>query len=292
METRWLYVTSEELPRLREAACDTCIIPIGCVEKHGLHLPLGTDILQISRLAYLASQLETVAVFPDFTFGDMPSNAPTVPAGTITLPMEMEMALLEQLCRQIARNGFKKIIIYNGHGGNQSWLAAFLRRMENRRHDDFVVMTLYIRCSVTQRLLEKRAKDGAESLPELTEEDWRILEGFDRPGTVDGHAGVSETAYLMGITPESVRLDRLGIESGCSRNLTQKYKDVGIQIRDGGWDIEYPNAYEATDPVGINERIGRAALQLEAERAAKAFRLIKEDEDLLRWHHEFWNVDR
>ena len=50
METRWLYNTSETLPNLCEAADKTCVIPMGCVEKHGLHLPLGQDIIQASQL--------------------------------------------------------------------------------------------------------------------------------------------------------------------------------------------------------------------------------------------------
>ena len=102
METRWLYVTSENFPALREASKGTCIIPMGCVEKHGLHLPLGTDILEASRATYLASQLETVCVFPDFTFGDVQNNCPVtpdgfMPAGSITLDMELEFLLLEKL---------------------------------------------------------------------------------------------------------------------------------------------------------------------------------------------------
>ena len=60
METRWLYVTSENFPALRTASKDTCIIPMGCVEKHGLHGPLGTDILQASAIAYMASLIDTL----------------------------------------------------------------------------------------------------------------------------------------------------------------------------------------------------------------------------------------
>ena len=71
METRWLYATSDNFTELKKASKDTCIIPMGCVEKHGLHLPLGTDILQASEIAWQASQLETVCVFPDFIFGDI-----------------------------------------------------------------------------------------------------------------------------------------------------------------------------------------------------------------------------
>ena len=48
METRWLYNTPETLLNLREVSNGTCIIPMGCVEKHGLHMPLGTDIIEAS----------------------------------------------------------------------------------------------------------------------------------------------------------------------------------------------------------------------------------------------------
>ena len=92
METRWLYTTSEDFAALRDAAERVCVIPMGCIEKHGLHLPLGTDIVKGSYIAHRASQLETVCIFPDFTFGDVPrykslpmqeSILPTV-AGNIT----------------------------------------------------------------------------------------------------------------------------------------------------------------------------------------------------------------
>ena len=64
METRWLYKTSSNFAALREESKNVCVIPMGCVEKHGLHLPLGTDILHASHIAYLASQVEPVCIFP------------------------------------------------------------------------------------------------------------------------------------------------------------------------------------------------------------------------------------
>ena len=102
METRWLYTTSENFYKLRDESNLTCVIPMGCVEKHGLHLPLGTDIIHSSHIAYLASQLETVTVFPDFTFGDVSGTDFNQPEGTITLPLETIMLLLEQLCDSIS----------------------------------------------------------------------------------------------------------------------------------------------------------------------------------------------
>ena len=51
METRWMYHTSGSFAELREASKGTCLIPMGCVEKHGLHMALGTDIMAASRNA-------------------------------------------------------------------------------------------------------------------------------------------------------------------------------------------------------------------------------------------------
>ena len=103
METRWLYTTSGNFHALRKASNNTCVIPMGCVEKHGLHLPLGADILQASEISYLASQIETVTVFPDFTFGDVSEGSPNAHPGTITLSPESMIRLLDELCEQIAR---------------------------------------------------------------------------------------------------------------------------------------------------------------------------------------------
>ena len=290
METRWLYTASPDFPTLVEASKGVCVIPMGCVEKHGLHLPVGTDILHASAIAYMASQLESVAVFPDFTFGDVCCNAPIapdgfMPHGSITLPLETEMLLLEQLCEQIARNGFKKILIFNGHGGNNFWLDAFLRKLTYKKRD-FVCGKVMIGLPAPHKMAELLLRDGSGAIPELTTEDEALLLRYHEEGMKIGHACMGETAYLMGLAPESVHLERLGIESGMNLHLTDYLKEAGIKIMNDGWDINYPNAFSGHDPIGCNERIGKAALRLEAERAANAFRIFKEDENVLRWHAE------
>lgn len=285
METRWLHVTSETLPVLREASKKVCVIPMGCVEKHSLHLPLGTDVFLASHIAYMASQLETATVFPDFTFGDCNSNSPTIACGTITIPLELQMDLLENLCEQIARWGYEKIIVFNGHGGNNSWLDAFSRKLCFKKRN-FVFAKYMIGLPAPKVLGNYLMEHGSGSIPELTLEDEELLIRYTQEKMKVGHACMGETAFMMGIAPETVHMERLGIESGLSRNLTKKYADAGIQIRDWGWSIDYPNDYCGHDPIGCNERIGKAALRFEAERFANALRVLKEDEDLMRWHNE------
>jgi len=261
MEMRWLYTTSENLIALRQAAANTCVIPMGCVEKHGLHLPLGTDIIQASNIVWRASQIEPVCVFPDFTFGDIGECTPNTPAGTISLPVETQMLLLEQLCKQITRNGFKKIIIYNGHGGNRPWLNTFVQRHSN-------IYLINIHCDVMKRIAKAKALRG------LTADDRKLAEECRK--VIDGHAGYSETAYVMATNPECVKMERLGVVSGRSTELSRKYREAGIQIRDEGWEMDFPNWIDSEEPIGCNERIGKAALRLEAERVAMQIRRIKQ----------------
>lgn len=289
METRWLYVTSENFPALREEAKGVCVIPMGCVEKHGLHLPLGTDIFRATAVGYMASKLEHVCVFPDFTFGDVPENHSNMPAGSITLAMDTMTLLLEQLCEQIARNGFKKIVVLNCHGGNSVWLNTFMRRLENKPHD-YVMMVYYSKIDSLKRMGEILTEKGTGSIPELSAEDEAlILKYYNTEGFEDGHGAFSETAGILGFAPESVRMDRLGIVSGKSLGLARKYREHGVTIRDGGWGIDYPNCLQGDDPVGCNERIGKASLRMDAERFAEALRFIKEDDDIIKWHNQNWN---
>ena len=53
METRWAYTTSENFASLIEESKGVCVIPMGCLEKHGLHLPVGTDIMLASTIIRL-----------------------------------------------------------------------------------------------------------------------------------------------------------------------------------------------------------------------------------------------
>lgn len=288
METRWLYVTSEELPRLREASRDVCVIPMGCVEKHGLHGPLGTDIIIANTICCEATKLETATVFPDFTFGDLPGTGPNVPCGTITIPLELQMQLLEALLEQIGRWGYKKILIYNGHGGNTVWLKAFLRNLSNKKRSYVTAVYNNNSAWTIEKLAADLRRGGPGSVPELTKEDEELVNKFRGEGNnlLIGHAGLGETGLVMGVAPESVKLDRLGIESGLPRNLTKKYSDANITIRDGGWGINYPNAFQGVDPVGCTQSLGKAMIRVEAEHFANAIKVLKEDEDLLRWQEE------
>lgn len=286
METRWIYKTSYNFAELREESKNVCVIPMGCIEKHGLHMAVGCDIIMATNIAYEASQIETFCVFPDFTFGDLPTGAPivakggTMSEGNITIPISMQMDILEVLCDQISRNGYNKILVYNCHGGNTSWLNTFQRMLKGKKKD-YVVGIVQVELQAPHNLAKYILSNGSGSIPELTQDDEELLIKYHKENMIIGHAGFGETAYLMDIAPHALDMDKLGIESGLPTGIGAKYRKAGIKLADGGWDLDFPNAYCGNDPIGCNARIGRAATRIEAERLANAAKVMKEDTYLL-----------
>lgn len=282
METRWMYTNSKDFPALREASANTCIIPVGSIEKHGLHLPVGADILVPSAIAYEASKLETVTVAPDFWFGDVPGAQPD---GSMTFDMAIVTDLMENLCDQIGAQGYTKILLLNGHGGNGTWLHGFQRRLENKKKPYAVLRgteSLPIPFGVA-KAIEMGERD---QFPELTDEDCEILLRWRREKKLTGHGCFSETSHLMAICPESVHLENLGIESGQSTEKAAYLREAGLHLVDSGWEIDYPNFYAADDPFECNERMAAVGLRVAAEKLAKTVKLLKEDENILKWHEE------
>ncbi len=132
---RWEECSSKMLER---AAKDigVCILALGVLEKHGDHLPLGTDMHLAHALACEAAKLEPAMVFLPFYFGQI-YEARCFP-GTIALEPNLLLSLFQNVLDEIARNGFKKIIVTNQHGGNEAFLH-FLAMTQLSKHRDYVV---------------------------------------------------------------------------------------------------------------------------------------------------------
>ena len=174
---QWEQLTSRALA---EAARETgvCLIGMGVVERHGEHLPLGTDYLNVHRIACLAAEREPAVVFPPIYFGQI-YEARCFP-GTVTLRPSLLLDLIQSVFDEIGRNGFRKIIVCNGHGGNTATLQ-FAAQMINR---DAHIFT----CVDT-------GETSDVDLAELCDTD------------NDVHAGEIETATSLAIRPDLVDMD-------------------------------------------------------------------------------------
>lgn len=116
-----------ELSRLeageRGRAGALCVLPVGALEQHGEHLPVGTDSLLVETFSVRAASLARadVVVAPALWTGLSPHH---VRLGvTVTIEPELLLELTRQIVRCL-RQWFREVVIVNGHGGNRGWLGA------------------------------------------------------------------------------------------------------------------------------------------------------------------------
>lgn len=113
---------------------DLIIVPIGAVEQHGPHLPLGTDWMNAGYAAVKAAERCGVVVAPTIKVG-VSQNHMDFP-GTITLRPQTFIELIIDFCRSLAVHGFRRFILFNCHGGNNAAIdvAVINLRREFPKH--------------------------------------------------------------------------------------------------------------------------------------------------------------
>ena len=129
----WEELTSADFRDAITQAQGTCLLPFGILEKHGPHLPLGTDLLDVRYAALHAAEQNYAVVFPEYYFGQIFEAKHE--AGTIAYSADLQLKLLQETTDEMARNGCKKIIIVNGHGGNENLLPYFAQCQLDKPHD-------------------------------------------------------------------------------------------------------------------------------------------------------------
>src|SRR5215212_5466985 len=133
LPARWDELTASDWHKALDSSSRTCILPIGILEKHGPHAPIGSDLIHVREWAARATKKEYAVVFPDYFYGQI--NEARHQSGTFALPAHLVMELLDSTCSEIARNGFNKIVIINGHGGNPNLIRYFIQTQLERRRD-------------------------------------------------------------------------------------------------------------------------------------------------------------
>ena len=185
LSAKWEELTAADFRQAIQQSKGTCLLPFGILEKHGPHLPLGTDLLNVRYASLHAAEQEYAVVFPEYYFGQI-FEAKHEP-GTVAYSMELQLKLLQETTDEMARNGCKKIIIVNGHGGNEHLLPFFAQAQLDKPHD-YVVYVL----------------DGERSRPG----------GPAKKSTgIDYHAGENETSNTLvshpGTRPSGPRRERI-----------------------------------------------------------------------------------
>ncbi|MDQ7858709.1 MAG: creatininase family protein [Armatimonadota bacterium] len=105
----------------------TAILPFGALEQHGPALPLGTDTLGVIAVARAAAR-ETGALVVPVVFPGLSSHHMGFP-GTVTLGEETFARVVMDAAASLARHGFRRLVLSNGHGGNEATLGYLAYRI-------------------------------------------------------------------------------------------------------------------------------------------------------------------
>lgn len=281
---RWETLREEEFEEAIRISNKVCVVPVGCLEMHGEHLPVGTDTFEASYVCNKAAEIEPVMVFPAITFGNVPFL--TKSKGAIRLTVELMQALLTQICAEIARNGFKKILLVNGHGGNPALLQNFVSSTQHAKKDYVVMCREDYNYGIPEIV---RDLDEGKVFPELTSDDVALLRDFIASGKSDGHAGMDETCTSLVVDPELVKLDRIYAADGIPTGRTDYLRGTGILNGSARfWVVEHPDQYGGHPPVGANARIGKVIMDRRVAIQAEVNHLLKMDDRILDWNDE-WN---
>ena len=285
----WDNLREEEFEGAIEKSGGLCIIPIGCTEKHGQHLPVGTDYMEAMTIAKAAAEIEDVVILPlgawvgeVSCFHAFKNPAEAKLRGCIGIKKSTILTILEELCDEIARNGFRKVLLVNNHGGNSIILNHFLR-CQSYENKPYATMHTYASpgdLMDPKNIYDVISKRRAD-FPDLTDEDMETLRKLAETGYGGGHGHFKETAIVMSYDESLVAKDKYDAEDGLSNHRTDYLRKAGV-FATNDWLANYPNSYSGYPPFGCTKAIGDAFVKLCAERLAGVFKMLKEDEDCVR----------
>ena len=255
LSVHWEELTGADFLSAVKKSQGTCVLPFGIIEKHGPQLPLGTDLINVRYVSLHAAEQEYAVVFPDYYFGQI-FEAKHEP-GTVAYSEQLQMELLQATTDEMARNGCKKILIVNGHGGNNSFLPYFAQSQLASRHDYVVYV-----------LMHGEYPPGRPTVEDKT----------------DMHAGESETAHTMISRPDLVHQDRSNQESGADLKRLDLPSNVYTGI---WWYARFPNHY-AGNGSAATQALGAFDMKAWTDQVANAIRAIKADTKSLQLQTEFF----
>ncbi|MCC6580450.1 MAG: creatininase family protein [Phycisphaeraceae bacterium] len=260
---QWEEMTSPEFASAVKATGGVCILTVGAMERHGEHLPLGNDSLAVHEVAIRAAKQESAVVFPPNYFG-LTLETRNQP-GSVALRIEVLMSILDNVCDEIGRNGLKKIIILNGHGGNENFLPTFLATQLERPRG----YQLYL------------ARLSAWYSPPDDDTTWKAM----KTTTVDWHAGETETAMDLGLFPDRVRKDKLNKPGMPTKRLAH----LPPMSTAYWWTAMFPGPL-AGDPSAATEEQARYIVDYEVRKVAEFIRAVKQDRETEKVAAEFFEA--
>jgi creatinine amidohydrolase len=261
LSVHWEELTAADFKDAIARAQGTCLLPIGIMENPAPNLPIGNDLINVRYVSLKAAQQEFAVVFPEYYFGQI-FEAKHEP-GTVAYSRGLQLQLLQETTDEMARNGCKKIIITNGHGGNPTLLNFFAQSQLELPHD-YVVYVQGLARSGPGEPQHKSPRSG------------------------DQHAGESETSMSLIARPDLVHLDRAKQESGADQ--------ARVKLPDGlytgiWWYAKFPNHYAGEGGVASRE-LGEFEAKTWINAIVASIRAVKADQESLRLQNEFYDKSK
>lgn len=228
------------------AGTSLLIVPLGSTEQHGLHLPAATDSVIVEAVAERAAELvatrSKVLLAPTLAYGC--SHHHLAYPGVGTLSHLTYITTVVEICESLLRSGFKRLLLLNGHGGNEDALRVAARTLVHERKSTAVV--------------------GVASYWSASEDALAEI-GLPSTWRVPGHAGGFETSLMLAIRPDLVDLERRPSPSSDEGRPIYDSPN-GLQVHaSGAWEAR--NGYTDTGQ-GADPDIGERMLRILAERVA------------------------
>jgi len=255
LSVHWEELTAPDFAQAISRSGGTCLLPFGIIEKHGPHLPLGTDLLDVRYATLKAAEQEYAVVFPEYYFGQI-FEAKHQP-GTVAYSARLQLDLLQETADEMARNGCKKVIIVNGHGGNEYLLPYFAQTQLDTPHD-YVLYVLGL----------------VETPPG----------GPQKKTSMDMHAGESETSAMMISRPDLVHMDRAASQSGADQARLHLPENLYTGI---WWYARFPNHYSGEGAAATRE-LGQFKMDNWIKAIVESIKGVKADQNSLKLQNEFY----
>jgi creatinine amidohydrolase len=198
------------------------VLPVGSLEQHGHHLPLGSDALVSFGLAQRLAERRPIVILPPLYYAARSQPRASGVARAFPGSVGLHGAVLTDVCRDVVadlfRSGFRHVVVLNGHYENAGFLFEGLAAASESHPE------------ATALLINWWEQLHHEDLPRI------FPEGF--PGWEIEHAGIAETALVEELRPELVREDR-------------KTDDAGTRVLT--YDV-FPVPSDAVPPTGVPAR--------------------------------------
>lgn len=257
----WEEMTTYDLEEYAKKEDAVAIVPVGCLEAHGPHLPLGTDILAVGKIALLAAEREEVVVLPPLPYAW--TSVHTGYSGAINMKAEVLLTFWGNIFDEIARNGFKKIILLNGHGGNKGILWVFIREFALKNKDYTIYYHNYFSSKEVDNLITKLRMDSME------------------------HADEVETSIMLYLYPELCQMDKV------PKTRIEKTKDFDVKPAIVGfeWATNWTKWHNATGaPYKATAEKGEKLVELFVKILIELIKKVKADDKVLdakkKFHHD------